>query len=513
MIDCLLIYPKLGSYDNMIVDPPLSVLYAAVDMVKQGMRVEVLDLRVVPEGEWEALIGSKLDLGVRLVGVSVMTGLPLKYARWISELVRRLAPAVPVVWGGPHATVLPETVGEPFIDFLVRGYGSKSTALLVQALKDGGDLAAIPGLSWKDKDGGAVHNPRETHHEMTHYQDIPYHLVDIMCPQYTRKYSTSRMFPIFSAIGCPYRCSFCVHPTIYKEINGPKWLAYDVEEVIGHIRYVMEHFQADHIVFFDDTSFPDLERMRTFFRRIIEEKLNLTLEFRGARINEINRMDDGFLELMVRAGTRFVMVGVESGSPSVLQRFQKGITREQILGANRKLARYPEIIPHYNFIYGSPGETYAELLETKDLVMELLRDNPQAYFGFGGDWKPIPGTRMLEIAEEDFGYQTPATLDEWIAIDSVDASAKIAHPWYPPGHNDTIKMLQMASFVIDDKFIKETRGNDSQAFRLIRLLARIYKPISLFRMRYNFHWFMIEYNVWQLLLKIIPRMIKSSEQS
>lgn len=510
MIDCLLIYPKLGSFDNMVVDPPLSVIYAAVDSVKQGFNVQILDLRVIPESDWEREICSRLEQGVRLVGVSVMTGLPLKYARQASELVRRKAPGVPVVWGGPHATVLPETVMEPFIDFLVRGYGSQTMAQLIAALRDGGDLAAIPGLSYKDEQGQPHHNKRIPQHELTHYQDIPYHLVDIMSPMYTRKYSTSRMFPIFSAIGCPYRCAFCVHPRIYKEINGPKWLSYDVEEVLGHIRYVMKHFKADHIVFFDDTSFPDLERMRVFFRRVIEEGLKLTLEFRGARINEIDRMDDEFLELMVRAGTRFIMVGVESGSPSVLKRFQKGITREQILAANAKLARFPQIVPHYNFIYGSPGETTQELRETKDLVMDLLRGNPQAYFGFGGDWKPIPGTKMVEIAEQEYGFRAPATLDEWIAMDSVDASAKITYSWYPPGHDNTIKMLQMASFVIDDKFIKETKGNNAAAFRLIRLLARIYKPISLFRMRHNFHWFMLEYNVWQLLLKIIPRMIKAS---
>lgn len=510
MIDCLLIYPKLGSFDNMVVDPPLSVLYAAVDSVKQGFSVQVLDLRVIPEADWEREIGSRLEQGVRLVGVSVMTGLPLMYSRWVSELVRRKAPGVPIVWGGPHPTVLPDTVNESFIDFLVRGYGSMTMALLLHALKDGGDLAAIPGLSWKDKAGRAVHNPREKHHELTHYQDIPYHLVDIMSPKYTRTYSSSRMFPIFSAIGCPYRCAFCVHPTIYKEINGPKWLAYDVEEVIGHIRYVMQHFKADHIVFFDDTSFPDLKRMRLFFQRIIEEKLQLTLEFRGARINEIDRMDDEFLRLMVAAGTRFIMVGVESGSASVLKRFQKGITREQILAANSKLSRFPEITPHYNFIYGSPGETSEELRETKDLVMELLRGNPQAYFGFGGDWKPIPGTKMVEIAERDFGYRAPVTLDEWIAIDSVDAATKISHPWYPKGHDSWIKMLQMASFVIDDKFIKETKDNKALVYRIIRMLSHVYKPFALFRMRHNFPWCMVEYSVWRVLLKIIPRMMAAS---
>ena len=65
----------------------------------------------------------------------------------------------------------------------------------------------------------------------------------------------------------------------------------------------------------------------------------------------------------------------------------------------------------------------------------------------------------------------------------------------------------MASFVIDDKFIKETKSNNAFVFKLIRLLSRVYKPIALARMKTNFHYFMIEYWIWQQLLKVIPGMI------
>ena len=111
-----------------------------------------------------------------------------------------------------------------------------------------------------------------------------------------------RMFPIFSSIGCPYRCSFCLHPTVYRVINGPKWRPYDDEEVVDHIDHVTRTFRVDHICFIDDTSFPNIPRMGRIFERIIERGIKVTLEFRGARINEIDRMDDDFLRLMVKAG-------------------------------------------------------------------------------------------------------------------------------------------------------------------------------------------------------------------
>lgn len=505
MIDVLLIYPKLGSMDSMVMDLPLSVIYAAAQSVKQGYKVRILDLRVVNE-DWKKEVQAALDKGVLLAGVSVMTGMPLKHAREVSTFIKDNSPDTKTVWGGPHATVLPETINEPYLDYLIRGYGSNSLAALIKVLKSKKqDLSKIKGLSYK-KNGKAVHNPRSCEHEMIHYTELPYHLVDMNSPSYVRTYSNQRMFPLFSSIGCPYRCSFCVHPAIYKVINGAKWKPYPDDEVVGHIEYVKKTHGASHIVIMDDTTFPDLKRMRRLFNMIVERDLDVTLEFRGARINEIDRMDDDFLDLMVRAGGRFMMVGAESGSDYVLKSFGKGITRKQILRCNRKLARYPQLVVYYNFIYGTPGETYEHLLETKDMALQLIKDNPNAYMGFGGDWKPIPGTKTLDIAVKECGYKTPESIDDWIKIDSSDVEKKICHPWYSRRHNNLIKLMQVTSFVIDDKIIKESAGNTQPLFRVLRTMSRIYRPMAMFRLKTNFHHFLVEYKAWQILAKILPRL-------
>ncbi len=52
MIDVLLIYPKLGSMDSMVVDLPLSIIYAAAHSVKGGYNVKAVDLRC-ERGDWK----------------------------------------------------------------------------------------------------------------------------------------------------------------------------------------------------------------------------------------------------------------------------------------------------------------------------------------------------------------------------------------------------------------------------------------------------------------------------
>lgn len=503
MNDALLIYPRLGAMDSMVVDLPLSILYAAAEAVKLGFAVELLDLRC-HAGDWRDLLHQRMQAQPRLVGLSVMTGMPIKNAREVSWFVRRHYPEVPIVWGGPHGTVLPETVQEPFIDFLVRGDGSMALARLIQRLREGeGQFADIPGLSFKTADGQVVHVPRADSFERIHHRDIPYHLLEVNAPSYQRTYMGKRLWPIFTAVGCPYKCTFCVSPTVYREIRGKKWLPNPVEEVIDHLVLLQERYGVTHFSVIDDTSFVNLPRMRTLFEKILERNLQVTIEFRGARVNEIDKMDDAFLELMVRVGGRSLMVGVESASDRLLRSMSKMITREQILRVNRKLARHPEITAHYNFIYGTPGETWEDLLATKETVLQLLAENPRAYFGFGSDWKAIPGSEMLVLAEREYGYQAPRTLDDWIQMDSSDASSKIVHPWYTPRHNGLIKLMQLASFVIDDKIIRETAAIQTPTFRVLRLLARLYKPIALFRLRHNLVAGMVEYRLWQWTIRLL----------
>jgi len=504
MNDILMIYPILGSMDSMVMDIPLSVIYASADSVKRGIDVRVLDLRC-HRSRWQGVLRSELRKGFKLAGISVMTGLPLYYAREISQLIKNEFPETKVVWGGPHPTVIPETVEYPFIDFTVSGFGSVPLAdLYAQLVSSDPDFSRVSSLAYK-KDGKAVYNARSTAFEMLGYKDIPYHLIDILTPSYQRGFSGERLFPLFTSVGCPYQCAFCISPATYAVINGAKWLPLPNEQVVDHMAFAVEKYQAKHICIMDDTCFPDLKRMTKIFQEIINRGLKVTLEFRGARFNELDRMDDDFLKLMIRAGGRFLMVGFESGSDRILKIMRKGITKEQILRVNKKLARFPELVPYYNLIYGVPGEKYEDLLETKETVLQLVKDNPNCFVGFGGDWKPIPGAQLVNVAVKDFGYVPPKTMDEWIAMDSSDAD-KIVHPWYTKKHNALIKLMQVTLFVIDDKINKSARDNKTFLFTLLKTMSRIYKPIALFRLRNNIHQCLVEYWFWKASLKVLRRL-------
>ncbi|MDR7866263.1 MAG: radical SAM protein [Sporomusaceae bacterium] len=507
-IDVLLVYPQLGSFDGLLRDIPLSLIYAAVDSVKCGFKVNILDLRLHPE-DWEQQLDVHMQRGCKLVGLSVMTGNPITTSLRISEYVKTRFQAK-VVWGGPHPTILPEqTLENPYIDFIIRDWGSTALMQLCQYLSgELQDIRIIKGLGHKEN-GRISLNEVQCAFEMPDYKDLPYHLVDIGSNNYNRLNNHEMIFPIFTSLGCPYNCTFCMSPAVYKKIKGKKWVCYSDEYVLSHIEYLDNKYDFQRLQVYDDDSFVDLERIRNLLTGYIQKGFHkkFRLDFRGARINELDRMDDQFLELMVEANVEYMAIGVESGSERSLKAMNKGITVEQIVRVNKKLARFPSLRPHYNFFCGIPGETMEDLIKTKELLETLLKDNPDCYLGVGADWKPIPGSVMTDEAVKKYNLTIPDRLSDWAAIDSFDAG-KLYHPWYTKELDNMIKLLQIAGQLLDRKLADHRQSFGPLLGKVIGLLAWLYKPILRVRLRYNYTSFLFEDHIKRIVFRTLTRIMK-----
>lgn len=208
---------------------------------------------------------------------------------------------------------------------------------------------------------------------------------------------------------------------------------------------------------------------------------------------------------MVEANVSLLAIGVESGSDKILKIMNKGITVEQIIRVNQKLSKYPTLKPHYNFFCGVPGETIESLVQTKKLILRLVNDNPNCYLGVGADWKPLPGSVMTDQAVQRYGLSLPESLIGWAEIDSFDAK-KIVHPWYTRKMNNMIKLLQISGQLLDKKILEFRDSLGRIVGIIIYLLSVLYKPILLFRLRYNFTSFFIEYGIRNFFLRNIGKI-------
>ena len=490
----LLIYPPLGSDDVFIKDVPLSLVYLAAESVKEGYPIEILDLRLYPD--WKEELRKHLTADVMLTGISVMTGNPIKNAIAITNFVKENSYAK-VVWGGHHPTIEYEsTMRFDKIDFIIRDHGSiPLKALVGELLKDNPDFSTVPNLSYR-QNGCVIHNAQRKGWEMIPFRDIPYSLVDKNIDKYNRFGQNERLMPIFTSMGCPYKCSFCMAPAMYKD-RDKKWVTFEIEEVIEHIKFLVEKYNVTYLSVYDDDSFIDIERMRRIMERIIEEGIKLKIDFRGARINELDRMGDEYFELMVRAGVRHFQVGLESGSQKVLDIMNKKINYDQVIRVNRRLARY-NLTPIYNLMAGVPGETIEDLKLTRDLVLLLYEENKNCITGFPAKFKPLPGTVLYNEAVKR-GLKPIDKLEDWIAIDTGESD--MFFPWYTKESNNYVNMFQITSYFIDNKIIREIPPT-TLFNRILRIIAVIYRPIALLRLKYDITSFNVEYLLYRLFRRL-----------
>jgi hypothetical protein len=170
-------------------------------------------------------IGQHLD-DCLYFGVTAMTGYGLREAKRICAWVRKQSPETKIVWGGWHASLLPEdTLREPEIDFVVVGQVEDIAAELEVALEAGvTDFSAIDGLGWKDGDRLVLNSGRAIA-DIQAYSGLPYDLVDIAMFE---QHADERMVGIITSVGCPLDCGFCADRAVYQG----KWKRNGVEKTL-----------------------------------------------------------------------------------------------------------------------------------------------------------------------------------------------------------------------------------------------------------------------------------------
>ncbi len=117
--------------------------------------------------------------GALYVGLSVMTGWQIRDAVAISRAIKDAYPDIPVVWGGYHASMLPEqTLAESYVDYVIRGQGQLPALELAQRLRDGRPVEGITGLCYK-KDGKPVITEHPKLVDIDQFPSTPYGILDM----------------------------------------------------------------------------------------------------------------------------------------------------------------------------------------------------------------------------------------------------------------------------------------------------------------------------------------------
>lgn len=270
-----------------------------------------------------------------LLGVSVLS-VNRAPALELIRAVKARSPRTTIVAGGAFPTADPGWLLERgALDFVCAGDGEETLVELADALAEGRDARAVPGLWFRDGEGRIAHAaPRGRFEaldslpfpdfelfgaskELARYADdgLSSALREIDVDG-RRPYHAGSALMVLTSRGCVYRCTFCP-----MSKGDHRLRAHGVGYAVDLVEHLRRLYGGRHFVFGDNFFTWPRERALALCQEIIDRGLDID----WICMTRADRVDDELLGLMARAGCREISYGIESFDPRVQRTIRKNL--------------------------------------------------------------------------------------------------------------------------------------------------------------------------------------------
>lgn len=407
--------------------PPLGIMYVGSALKRAGYEVELLHISPDEIPEYTKIIAVTRPL---FLGISAFTCNQTKFSAELSKEIKKISD-IPVVWGGVHATMVPElTLGEKYVDAIIIGEGEETAVEFADAIENGKDLANVRGIGFKQDGEMVITEPRPLIENLDDCK-FDWSLVDVnryLVPMWGQK----KVINFITSRGCPHKCGFCYS----LKFSGGRWRAHSREFVISEIQMLKNEYGIDGIRFYDDNFFANKNRA-------IEILEAVDLPWEGQL--RIGYITDVLARKLRDTHCQGICFGLESGNNRILELMQKDQTVDDIIKGISILAKYPEVRVENCVILGNPTETREEILKTINLCLDLWKIHPRMSFSLGS-YMPYPGVPLYDMVVEA-GFKPPERTEDWETLNRMNKEMEVS--WLPWVTKDETK-----NFIKAGKFAK-----------------------------------------------------------
>jgi radical SAM superfamily enzyme YgiQ (UPF0313 family) len=351
------------------------------------------------------------------------------------RLVRRIRREIPesvIVVGGHHFGYLAEETlaALPEVDIVVRGEGELTFKEICDAVSSSHSYNDILGISYREN-AEYVHTtdrPLETNLDLFRCFDAH----DLQAEGRHGLLSEAKVlnqpcFTIFASRGCPNQCVFC-------SVKSSKVRFRSIDSIIAEIEEKIRITGIRNVSFADSS----LTLKKGFITELCEALIRRNLNVRWNCYSRVD-IDPDILQLMHRAGMVSAEIGLESGSPRVLQAIRKNIDLDQF----ERFAREAYRLGIKLFVFcliSLPSET---------------RDDFQ---------KTISFARKVSRYVYRFGIQTVRILPD-AALYRMALEKKILPPdfsWFTPYHYEDPEKIQNPFYAAIPPYLEHLTPRDIQ---------------------------------------------------
>ncbi|MDC8012652.1 B12-binding domain-containing radical SAM protein [Tahibacter soli] len=379
-----LVLPDAGDLAMLDVHPHLGLLALAAAAEGDGHRVRIYDpKRLVRTGELpydETLYARAAETILRespdAVGFTSL-GCSFLFALNVAQRLKRAEPDLPVMLGGPHATMLDRHILERYapFDVVVRHEADEILPAVLAALPNRA-FEAIPGISWRGANGAFRATPgKPIVEDLDRLPLLPYE-------HYPIAELGLDLLRVEAGRGCPFMCTFCSTATFFQRsfrLKSAERLVRELERLRDAYGY--SDFKLDHDMF-------------TVSKRKVREFCE-AVRGRGFRWRVSARVDcvnEALLEQMADAGCVGLYFGIETGSAR-MQKIAKKRLDLDLVAPTLAVTRRVGIATTTSFITGYPEETTDDQDDTLDMIGRCADEGNLAQLHI---LQPEPGTPMYD---------------------------------------------------------------------------------------------------------------------
>jgi radical SAM superfamily enzyme YgiQ (UPF0313 family) len=401
-------------------------------------------------------------------GVSLLTGPMIREAISASRFVRTRRPALPIIFGGWHPSLLPaETLREEFVDVIVRHQGEKTLVEILDRISASRGLDMVQGC-WFKRDGKIHQNPDRP---STSLSDLPIPAYDLVDFDAYERASGARKLPYATSIGCPYACNYCTDMVFYNRRFNPC----DAKRVVEELTSLVQQHRLAEVALVDSNFLVDVHRATAIARGILDSGVRFRWTFQ-ASTDLLCRMTDDEVRLLAASGVSHIGFGTESASPEVLHAMNKRHQHIPDIDEAARKCSQAGIRVTLNLILGYPGEQERHRKETLRVMGEIASRYENVTFS-PNVFVPYPGIPIWPELRER-GLAEPASLEEWARIDLGTNTL----PWLQ-GRVFTSLQRSISYFLLDNQLKKARHKSHSPLLR--RVLSIVRQPLC-WRLRHSF---------------------------
>lgn len=431
MIDILFVHPNASekiyqglASKNSAIEPPIWAAMLAKSVLWKNHSAEILDAEV--EGlNYEEAAQRIVDYKARIVCFVVYGQQPsassqnMEGATKTADIVKNLLPNQFILFVGGHVAALPDETlfRHSSIDAVCQNEGVYTIHNLLK-VKDLTQLSDVDGLTWRQDNFVLSNDSSPVVPKKYLERDLPGMAWDLLPSldnyrtagwhSWSNNSEKQPFAALYTSLGCPYKCSFCMINIINRTDNSKNISSEDS----NIFRWWSPEFiirQFDHIAKMGVRNVKIADELFVLnpnhFIKICDMIIERGYDFNIWAYSRVDTCKPKYLEKLQKAGVKWLGLGIENPNNTLRQEIHKGGFQDVKVLDLIKTVRDAGINVGGNYIFGLPYDTHDTMQATLDFALENPTEMANFYSAMA-----YPGSPLFKQARL-FNTPLPQTYD------------------------------------------------------------------------------------------------------